>query len=246
MESVLKHTLSILNGTLVLGTLLASLLLLSGYSYNLGSFGAFGLGADAIPLNFSDSVAASFYMGVFLIAQVWSNSYIIWLAVLSPVIAILFLFTVVVICRQTGLGDRLVAWDERREELLQEGGFSWLRVGSELYAVYQKVGSWAITLVFVVTLPMLIVVAPLKYGQEQGEKLVDAFGDTPENCQGLLNSQKTCYSLSNQESGKIITRGALVIGTNDHIALYNGELTQVYRRSDNLVLQINKPANDKQ
>lgn len=246
MESVLKHTLTILNGALVLGTLLASLLLLSGYSYNLGSFGAFGLSADAIPLSFSDSVAASFYMGVLLLLEIWGNTLLIWGIVLSPVIIVLLMLFVVAVLRKSGWGDRLVAWDDRRKEHLQQEGFNWFRAVDELHGPYQKISTLTFSFVLLAAALVLITVSPYKYGHDQGEKLVNAFGDTPENCQGLLNNQKTCYSLSNQESGKIITRGALVIGTNDHIALYNGVLTQVYRRSDNLVLQINKPANDKQ
>lgn len=246
MESILKHALSILNSTVVLGTLLASLLLLSGYSFNLGSFAAFGLSADAIPLSFSDSVAASFYMGVILVAKLWSNELLIWLPAALPFAVVGVLLIMVIVIRCSGLLDRLAAWDNKRKVERQSEGFNWLRVQDGLYDVFKKATTWAFALMMLATVPILVAVAPFKYGLSQGEKLVESFGDIPESCQGLLDHQKACYSVINLESGEVITRGGLVIGTADYIALYNGALTQVYRRSDDLVLQINKPADDKQ
>jgi hypothetical protein len=207
--------------------LLASCILVAGYTWYIGHISAFGLDSSIMNRGLGDVIAESWYVGlmalIYLLPLWW------YPFIFVAVVGALMLGGLYYISRQRDkgknpLGDPITKQNQGRRilGLTQWHWVCWLE------AVHLMCG-WALVPIVLVLLTWLFIVFPFSEGNTLAKSEIEKYQKRGCTMDGVVGSPTRCISLVDISSPSVpAAQGLLVSSTNERIAIFNDKGLQVW------------------
>lgn len=238
MEDKLKILSQALNAALVLGTICVSLLLLAGYSYNVGYLGPFKLDPEVLAISFYENVSAAFTMGIFLLVEIAPRA--LW-----AIYAIFFLFVATFSLVGLSFIVERFGWENRIRDLFDPDKKVFGLSGKTRRAMGQSLedfhrGIWIIGIVFTlfIVTPVYSTIVPYQKGVEYGKRHLKEYADVDHQCRRLPEVGRGCVAVRNAADNALLVEGMLIGATSNVVAVFDGSSSRIFSRSPQYQIEV--------